>query len=354
MSDRGQKTEQATARRLERARREGQFPAAKQFVAAAQFLAFTAILARWGDVWLQDARQTTRFLIGRAFAGDLQIPDFVRMTGDLLFRLFMPLVTAGGALLVITFAAQMVVSRFGLSVKKVAPDFKRLSPLARLRELPRQNFPALIQAMVLLPLFGAAVYVICRDRFPEFFVLPLAGVETGAQLVGASLTALLWRGAGLFMLFGTIDLVRQKRRYAKDLRMSRHDIKEEFKESEGNPQMKMRIRRLMRDRIRRNMMKQVPTATAVIVNPTHYAVAIRYQLDWATAPRVVAKGKNYLALRIRQRALDHQVPLIENPPLAQALYKSAEIGQEIPTHLYRAVAEILAYVYRLMNGRLPV
>jgi flagellar biosynthetic protein FlhB len=172
--------------------------------------------------------------------------------------------------------------------------------------------------------------------------------------VGASLTALLWRGAGLFMLFGTIDLVRQKRRYAKDMRMSRHDIKEEFKESEGNPQMKMRIRRLMRDRIRRNMMKQVPTATAVIVNPTHYAVAIRYQLDWATAPRVVAKGKNYLALRIRQRALDHQVPLIENPPLAQALYKSAEIGQEIPANLYRAVAEILAYVYRLMNGRLPV
>ena len=171
--------------------------------------------------------------------------------------------------------------------------------------------------------------------------------------MGASLTALLWRGAGLFMLFGTIDLVRQKRRYAKDMRMSRHDIKEEFKESEGNPQMKMRIRRLMRDRIRRNMMKQVPTATAVIVNPTHYAVAIRYQLDWTTAPRVVAKGKNYLALRIRQRALDHQVPLIENPPLAQALYKSAEIGQEIPANLYRAVAEILAYVYRLMNGRLP-
>ncbi len=353
MSDRGQKTEQATARRLERARREGQFPTAKQFVAAAQFLAFTAILARWGDVWVQQARLTTRYLIGRAFAPDLQIPDFVRMTGDLLFRLFMPLVIAGGALLVITFAAQMAVSRFGFSVTKVAPDFKRLSPLARLRELPRQNFPALIQAMVLLPLFGAAVYVICRDRFAEFFVLPLAGVETGAQLVGASLTALLWRGAGLFMLFGVIDLVRQKRRYARDLRMSRHDIKEEFKESEGNPQMKMRIRRLMRDRIRRNMMKQVPTATAVIVNPTHYAVAIRYQLDWATAPKVVAKGKNYLALRIRQRALDHQVPLIENPPLAQALYKSAEIGQEIPAHLYRAVAEILAYVYRLMNGRLP-
>jgi len=171
--------------------------------------------------------------------------------------------------------------------------------------------------------------------------------------VGNSMISLLWRGAGLFLVFGLIDLARQRRRYKQDLRMSRQEVREEFKESESNPQMKMRIRRLMRDRIRRNMMKEVPTATAVIVNPTHYAVAIRYQLDWTTAPKVVAKGKNYLALRIRERALENQVPLIENPPLAQALYKSAEVGQEIPAHLYRAVAEILAYIYRLMRGRLP-
>ena len=354
MSDRGQKTEQATARRLERARREGQFPTAKQFVAAAQFVAFTAIAGRWGGAWLAQARQTTRFLMRRAFAPDLQIVDLVRISTDLLIRTFLPLAAVGGALLVVIFAAQMAVTRFGLSASKLTPDFKRLSPLARLKELPRQNFPALIQAMVLIPVFGAAVYFICRDRFAEYFVLPLEGVETGAMQVGKSLAALLWRGAGVFLLFGIVDLVRQRRRYAQDLKMSRQDVREEFKETEGNPQMKQRIRRMMRDRIRRNMMKQVPSATAVIVNPTHYAVAIRYQLDWTSAPQVVAKGKNYLALRIRQIAMDHEIPLIENPPLAQALYKSADVGQEIPAHLYRAVAEILAYIYRLMNGRLPV
>ena len=101
------------------------------------------------------------------------------------------------------------------------------------------------------------------------------------------------------------------------------------------------------------MMKDVPTATAVIVNPTHFAVAIRYDMDSMAAPLVVAKGKNYLALRIRQKAIEHQVPIIENPPLAQALYKSVEVGQEIPPHLYRAVAEILAYIFKLMNGRMP-
>ena len=353
MSDRSQKTEQATARRLERARREGQFPTAKQFVAAVQFLAFTAMVTMWGGAWLDQTRKTTRFLIGRSFARDLETTDVVHIAGDLLYRVGLPVTLAAGALVLVTLAAQLAVTRFGLSVKKLSPDFKRLSPLARLKELPRQNVPALIQALVMLPVFGLAVYAISRDHFAENFVLPLEGVEIGARQVGASLATLLWRGAGLFMLFGTIDLVRQRRRYSQDLRMSRQEIKDEFKESEGNPQMKMRVRRLMRDRIRRSMMKQVPKATAVIVNPTHYAVAIRYELGWTSAPQVVAKGKNYLALRIKQRAMEHQVPLIENPPLAQALYKSAEIGQEIPAHLYRAVAEILAYIYRLMNGRLP-
>jgi flagellar biosynthetic protein FlhB len=115
--------------------------------------------------------------------------------------------------------------------------------------------------------------------------------------------------------------------------------------------MKQRIRRLRRDMARRRMMHEVPKATAVIVNPTHFAVALKYDMNLPGAPRVVAKGRNYLALRIRQKAIDHQVPLIENPPLAQALYKAVDVGQEIPADFYRAVAEVLAYVFKLMNGR---
>jgi flagellar biosynthetic protein FlhB len=135
--------------------------------------------------------------------------------------------------------------------------------------------------------------------------------------------------------------------------MSRQDLKEEIKDIEGNPQMKARIRRLQRDRARRQMMKEVPKATAVVVNPTHFAVAIRYELERMAAPLVVAKGKYYMAQRIRQKAIENQVPIVENPPLAQALYGSVEVGQEIPPHLYRAVAEILAYIFKLMNGKPP-
>jgi flagellar biosynthetic protein FlhB len=133
--------------------------------------------------------------------------------------------------------------------------------------------------------------------------------------------------------------------------MSKQEVKEEAKESEVNPQVKGKIRRLRRDLARRRMMKDVKTATAVIVNPTHYAVALRYQSGTTGTPVVVAKGKNYLALRIRQIAIENGVPLVENPPLAQALYKSVDVGREIPPQLYRAVAEVLAYIYRLTNTR---
>ncbi|HEV2445993.1 MAG TPA: EscU/YscU/HrcU family type III secretion system export apparatus switch protein, partial [Candidatus Sulfopaludibacter sp.] len=118
-----------------------------------------------------------------------------------------------------------------------------------------------------------------------------------------------------------------------------------------NPQIKARVRRIQRDLARRNMMKEIPKATAVIVNPTHYSVAIRYEMESMAAPLVLAKGKNYLALRIRQIALDQQIPIVENQPLAQALYKSADVGQEIPPHLYRAVAEVLAYIFKIMRKR---
>jgi flagellar biosynthetic protein FlhB len=135
------------------------------------------------------------------------------------------------------------------------------------------------------------------------------------------------------------------------MKMSKQDLRDESKETDGNPQIKARIRRIQRDMRRKNMMREVATATAVVVNPTHYAVALRYEQGTMAAPLVVAKGKNYLAARIRQRAIENQVPIIENPPLAQALYKSVDVGQEIPAHLYRAVAEILAYIFKLMGRK---
>jgi len=228
-----------------------------------------------------------------------------------------------------------------------------MSPMARLRELPRQNLSALAESVILLPLVVALVYLAARDKLPAYLALPMKSVPAAVAEVAAGVGGLLWKGAALFLVFGLVDLMRQRRRYARDLRMSRQEIRDELKEMEGDPHIKARIRALRRDLLRRRMMGEVPKATAVVVNPTHYAVALRYQMNSTSAPTVVAKGKNYLALRIRQKALEHEVPLVENPPLAQALYHTTQVGQEIPAQLFRAVAEVLAYVYRVMQGRLP-
>jgi flagellar biosynthetic protein FlhB len=322
-------------------------------VGAIQFLAFVAMLRSWGATWITATHETMAQLLHHALAPNLDPAFILNLSVELIERTFMPLAVLGCVLIGVTLAAQFMVTRLGVSLKKLAPDFQRLNPANRLRELPRQNIPALLQAVVMLPVFGAAVYYLVRDDFQAFLSLPLKSVSAGAAQVGASIQTLLWKAAFVFMAFGAVDLFRQKRRYQQDMRMSKQEIRDELKEVEGSPLMKQRIRRLRRDTARRRMMQEVAKATAVIVNPTHYAVALRYSMHSAGAPTVVAKGKNYLALRIKQRAIDNQVPLVENPPLAQALYKSVDVGQEIPAQFYRAVAEILAYIHRLMNGRLP-
>ena len=353
MADQSGKTEQPTQRRVQRARKEGQFVRAREFVSALQFIVLLALMSVGGARWFAEFRQTTRELFSLAFQGDLSPQILSHLAWQVFWTHLLPLILAGLTVVVATLGIRLSTTRFGLSLKRLAPDFQRLNPVSRLREMPRQNLAALAEAVFLLPLFLAAVYVIVRDRLDAFLLLPLQSVWGGTRLLAASLMDLLWKAAGLFMIFGSVDLFRQIRRYQQELRMSKQEVREELKDVEGNPQMKARIRRLQRDRRRRQMMKDVPKATAVVVNPTHFAVALKYQKETMVAPIIVAKGKNYLALRIRQLAVESQVPVIENPPLAQALYKSVDVGQEIPPHLYRAVAEILAYIFKLMNGKRP-
>lgn len=353
MSEKSQKTEQPTLRRLQKAREEGNFPSARTFVSAIQFLAFVAMLGSWGRTWINAIHETMVLLLRHASSARLDPAFLFTLSLNLIRRTFMPLAILGCVLVSMTLVAQFMVTRLGVSLKKVAPDFKRLNPLARLRELPRQNLPALAQASVMLPVFAWVIYLLVRDDFDGFLSLPLKSASVGAAQVGGAIHNLLWKASGVFLVFGAVDLLRQKRRYQRDLKMSKQEIRDEIKEIEGSPLMKSRIRRLRRDMARRRMMQEVAKATAVIVNPTHFAVALKYSLNSPGAPTVVAKGKNYLALRIRRRATENQVPLIENPPLAQALYKSVDVGQEIPAQFYKAIAEILAYIYRLMNGSLP-
>lgn len=349
MADQGQRSEKPTKRRLEKARKEGQFPASREFLAALQFLTFVVLLAAGGSGFLVRAREMARYFLSSAFRLQLSVQNVPRVYNESVGHIFRPLLWMGACLVTVALAGQLATTRLGFSFQKLAPDPKRLNPLEKIRTLPQQNAASFLQALMFLPLLAWAVYKIATENLNAYAGLVHESLQPALRLVAASIRDFLWKAAALFLLIGALDFLRVWRRHNKSLWMTKQEVREEFKETEGNPQIKMRVRRIQRDLARRNMMKEIPKATAVIVNPTHFSVAIRYEMESMAAPRVLAKGKNYLALRIRQIALEHEVPIVENQPLAQALYKSADVGQEIPPHLYRAVAEVLAYIYRIMH-----
>jgi flagellar biosynthetic protein FlhB len=351
MSAGGQKTEQPTQRRLEETRKEGRFPASREFVSGIQFVTFVFLLQSYGRNWLDSTLLTMRALLRRAVDGRSLGAEEAILLLQYGAPLLWGLLATGGVLVVATFAMHLATTQFGFAFNKVAPDFTRLNPMSKLKQLPMQNLTAFFRAAVALPVLLYVAYVAASEKLPLFLQMPQMSVEGGFFRLSSSLLDLLWKAALVFFGLGALDLFRERRKFNNELKMTKQEIREEMKDVEGNPQVKAQIRRLRRDLLRRKMMSEVPTATAVIVNPTHYAVAIRYDVGGMTAPKVVAKGKNYLALRIRSKAMEHQVPIIENRPLAQALYKSVDVGQEIPAHLYRAVAEILAYLYKLMGAR---
>jgi flagellar biosynthetic protein FlhB len=314
-------------------------------------MVFVWLLDNEGGRWINELRLVTVSVLHRSFGRDLAAEDWLVIARDLTFMCLSPLVITGLALALLSLALQLGLTAFGISFEKLAPNFTRLNPVSKLKNILNENFSGLVQALLLLPVCGYAIYALASENADRLLTLPLKNVDIGAAEIVRTMLGLLWRGASVFFVFGCIELIRERIRHANQMKMSKQDVKQENKETQGNPQIKARIQRIRRDQARKRMMHQVPTATAVIVNPTHYAVALRYDPDTMAAPMVVAKGKNYLAMRIKKIALDHQVPLIENAPLAQGLYKSTDVGQEIPPHLYRAVAEILAYIVKLMHRR---
>ncbi len=232
-------TEKPTPRRLLKAREEGRFAVSREFVAAVQFTAFVAALAALGPRCFDGLQQMMRQVLAGAFRGDLTIG---RLQADLL-QLVLPNLFALGLMAILllgaTLATQVATTQLGFALAHLSPDFSRLDPLKRLRSLPRQNLPAFLQALVLLPVFLVVLWGIVQPNLPEFLLLPLANPAAASARVFGVLQALLWKASFALLLLGVIDLVRQRRHYVADLRMSKQEIREEHKELEGNPQIKI-------------------------------------------------------------------------------------------------------------------
>ncbi len=343
-----ERTEPPSPRRLEKAREEGQVPQSRELMA---FLVMAAAVGGfWGfGQWLAQraggiVSQGLTFERKAAFDPQAMIESFVSLSGEAL------LVAAPVFLLtlVAAIATPFVLGGWRFSPKALVPRASRMNPMQGIKRMASwHSLGELVKAILkALLVAGVILWIVSRER-DRLFGLALQSVDAAlpafADLLVFAALALL---AGLAVI-AAIDVPFQLWRYYAGLRMTRQELKQELKELEGDPQLKARIRSQQRAMARKRMMAEVPKADVVVTNPTHYAVALRYDRERMNAPEVVAKGMNLVAEKIRSLAAEHRVPVLEAPPLARALYRHAEIGEQIPAALYTAVAEVLAYVYRL-------
>ena len=347
-----ERTEPASLRRLEKAREDG------QVARSLELSTFASLLAAAGGLWFMGAGLMSQFSammqsglqLERALAFDpgLMLARLAQQASDGLLAL-LPLLLL---LFVAGLVSPLLLNGWNFSLKTLQPDFKRLNPVQGIgRVFSLRGLTELVKAIVkTLVIGGVAAWVIWhyKDAVLSLATLPPEpGITHTGKLLGWSFVAIV----GSMILLVIIDVPFQLWDHARKLRMTRQELRQEEKESEGDPQLKARIRSLQREAARHRMMAEIPKADVIITNPTHYAVALRYQGETMRAPKVVAKGAHLLATRIRELAEQHRVPVLEAPPLARALYRHAELDSEIPETLYTAVAEILAYVFQLRRYR---
>ena len=337
------RTEAATPRRLQKAREEGQVPVSRELTGFAGLAAVTLALVLAAPGAAHELALRLSVFLVRAHELTLGTSVF-RRAGLAWWGATAPFVLAAmlaGAVVV------LVQTRFLLSGKTLRVDFSRISPRKGLRRLLGPD--SLIEAgksLAKIAVLGVVLWRVLWSDLPGLMLAPYGDpnqiLTRAAEPVLHVLLAVLAAQAGIAVL----DYAWVTLRHGRGLRMSRHDILEEQRETEGDPRMKARLRQIRNFRARKRMLAAVPKATVVITNPTHYAVALAYDRAKYAAPRVVAKGVDTLAARIREVAETNRVPVVANPPLARALYR-VELDADIPAEHYQAVAEIIAYVWRL-------
>jgi len=346
-----EKTEPATPRRLEKAREEGQVVHSRELSTFVMLM--TGVLGLWtlggmlGRKLNVVMRTSLSFEPATAFDTHRMLSQFGIAIWESLLAFFPLLLMFGVAALV----APLALGGWSFSTKSFAPDFTRLNPLSGLgRMFSSHTLVELLKAIAKSLLVGGVGGWMVWHELPEAIALMNAPVDEALLHMMEMVLYVCGMVAGSLLLVAALDVPWQLWTFYKKLRMTKEEIKQEMKETDGDPHIKARIRQQQRAIARRRMMSEVPKADVVVTNPTHFAVALRYDESarW-NAPRVVAKGTEEVAARIRELAAEHRIPVLSAPPLARALHRHVELGQEIPAGLYTAVAEILAWVFQLKN-----
>ena len=346
-----EKSEEPSSRKLEKAREKGQVPSTKEFSPVFVFFGAMGMIAMWAPLAWQHIQRTSTDWFETA---GLRV-----LTPDTLQALMVEMVESS-MVIVLPFALVLAVVGVLATVLQTGPlwiedglqpKISKLNPVKGLKRIiSMRGVAELVKTLLKLSILMGISYAIIESHISEIVQFPELSVGEVVHQVG-KISFLLVMAIGLVLLVLAIaDFVFQRWQFNKDQKMTKQEVKDEMKDVEGNPLIRSRRMSLQRDRARQRMMQAVPNADVVITNPTHLAVALKYDPDKSDAPMVLAKGAGYVAEQIKQVARSTGIPIVENKPVAQGLYKLVEVGRGIPTDLYKAVAEILAYVYRLKQG----
>ncbi|BBP01142.1 flagellar biosynthesis protein FlhB [Sulfuriferula nivalis] len=347
-----EKTEQATAQRLEKAREDGDVPRSRELAT------FTGLMAAGTGLWMSGGNLVSELkamlVSGMSFTRD-QVFDMnliYTQIGANLMKLLVAFAPLAGLLILVALLSPALIGGWLFSNKALVPNFGRMNPIKGLSNMVSTHaLVELVKAVAKATLVGVVAWMVMLHEKEAVMALGNESVQASTAHVGQLLWYAFISMTSALGLIVAIDAPYQMYHYAEKLKMTREEVRQEAKEADGNPQVKAKIRQQQREMARRRMMSEVPTADVVVTNPTHYAVALRYVDGGSSAPIVVAKGADEVAAKIREIAAANNIPTLEAPPLARALYQHTDLGEEIPQALYTAVAEILAYVFQLRSYR---
>ncbi len=351
--DRSSKTEDPTQRKLDQAHEQGNVVQSQEVTSWAMIATSTLVIALFAGSVMQRVAHDMMTFLESPHAIPLDPVAAGRLLQTLGVEVLRAIALPVGLLFLAALAATMIQHKPVLAFEKLQPKFDAISPMKGLRKkFSLRTLMELVKNLLKIGVVGAAVMAVVWPRRGELLQLHAVDLPALLPIIKDIAVAMLIAVVITMTVVAAADFFYQWWDHQRNLKMSLQDIKDEHKDSEGDPHVKARIRKVRQDRANKRMLAQVPRATVVVTNPTHFAVALRYDPeDNMNAPVVVAKGADLIAAKIREVAKENKVPLVENPPLARALYASAEVDQEIPVEHFKAVAEVISYVFRLKKPR---
>lgn len=346
-----QKTEQPTPRRLQEARKKGQVAKSRDLSAAIILMAVILLFYIARATALASWQEQLAWYFSQCLTIRTPEQSLLKILLDSLFNVFVMFAPVFILIIIMALAANIGQTGFIFSTEALKVKLDRLNPIEGLKKMfSLQSLVELVKNIFKVIIVAVVSYSVIKKYIPELLLVFYRSPNAAFGTVAGVVLAVALAGGGAFLALAVADLFYQRWQHIKNLRMTKQEVKDEFKQTEGDPMIKSWMRRRQREIVLNNIRQQVPKATVVITNPTHLAVALTYKDGEMAAPTVVAKGAGDLARQIRELAAKHEVPIIRNIEVARALYKQVEVGQEIPLELYQAVAQILAMVYRLKKN----